>query len=164
MTFNYAQPFILAGAFIVKNGKLLLIQENHDPDKGKWNIPIGKLDFGENPIKAASREAFEEAGLTFVPTALLSIHSVHRKDFLEARETHTLRIIFIGNTDGEVSLEHGQPVDGIPEISNYKWLSFDEVLNLDDKELRYRDIKNLVKKYQKQISYPLELIEHFIQI
>ncbi len=94
MSFSYTQPYIIVGAFIVRDGKVLLIQENHAPDKGKWNLPAGKLDFGETPLDAAKREAFEEAGINFTPTYLLGIHSIYRKNV--PGEVHALRVIFGG--------------------------------------------------------------------
>jgi 8-oxo-dGTP pyrophosphatase MutT (NUDIX family) len=161
MSFNYTQPYIVVGAFIVREGKVLLIQENHPPDTGKWNIPAGKLDFGENPFSAARREAFEEAGIDFTPTALLGVHSIYRQDV--RGEVHALRLVFTGEAKNNVSLEHGEAVDGIPEIAGYKWLLPEEVLAMDDKLFRYHDIKNLVQNYTDKKQYPLELLEHIVQ-
>lgn len=161
MSFSYTQPYIVVGAFIVREGKLLLIQENHPPDKGKWNIPAGKLDFGENPLDAAKREAFEEAGIDFTPTALLGIHSVYRQDV--PGEIHALRLVFVGEANNDVNLEHGDAVDGLAEIADYKWLAPDEVLMMNDELFRYRDVKNLVRDYMDQKQYPLELLKHIVQ-
>lgn len=161
MSFSYTQPYIVVGAFIVRDGKILLIQENHAPDKGKWNIPAGKLDFGEKPLDAAKREAFEEAGINFTPTYLLGIHSIYRKDV--TGEVHALRVIFGGEAKNDVSLEHGEAVDGIAEIADYKWLKPEEVLSMDDKLFRYHDIKDLTQDYLDKIQYPLSLVQHIVQ-
>ena len=159
--FNYTQPFIVIGALIVRDGNILLIQENHYPDQGKWNIPAGKLDFGENPVDAVTREAFEESGLKFTPTALLGIHSVHRKDV--PGEVHALRIVFVGEAAGEVTLEYGQTEGGVAEISAYKWLTPEAVLDMPDAELRYHDIKAYVRMYLTNKTYPLEFVQHITQ-
>jgi ADP-ribose pyrophosphatase YjhB (NUDIX family) len=91
---SYTQPYIVVGALVVRNDKILLLQENHLPDKGKWNIPAGKLDYGESPVDAVSREVFEESGLKFKPTAILGLHSIHRKDVPnDTGTTHVLRIV-----------------------------------------------------------------------
>lgn len=161
MSFSYSQPYAVIGAFIVRNGKVLLIQENHPPDKGKWNIPAGKLDFGERPFDAAKREAFEEAGIDFTPTALLGIHSICRKD--TPGEIHALRIVFVGGAENDVSLEHGETVDGVAEIADYKWLTPDEVLAMDDALFRYHDIKDLMRSFLSKGQYPLELVSHITQ-
>jgi ADP-ribose pyrophosphatase YjhB (NUDIX family) len=161
MGFTYTQPYIVVGAFIVREGKILLVQENHPPDKGKWNIPAGKLDFGEQPVDAAKREAYEESGIDFTATALLGIHSIYRQDV--PGEIHALRIIFSGEAKGDVNLEYGEAVDGADEIADYKWLAPEEILAMDDKLLRYHDIKRLTRNFLGKKQYPLELIEHIIQ-
>lgn len=161
MSFSYTQPYIVVGAFVVRDGKILLIQENHPPDKGKWNIPAGKLDFGESPADAARREAFEEAGIEFTPTAVLGIHSVYRQD--TPGEVHALRIVFVGEALNDVSLEHGEPVDGVAEIADYQWLTPQEVLDIDDQLFRYHDIKKLTRNFQAGKQYPLEAVGHIVQ-
>jgi 8-oxo-dGTP pyrophosphatase MutT (NUDIX family) len=161
----FTQPFVITGALIVRDNKVLLIQENHYPDKGKWNMPAGKLELGESPLDAVKREVFEESGLDFTPTGVLGIHSVHRKDIVqgELRQIHAIRLFFLGDIKGEVSLEHGDNRDGEKEIANYKWLTPEEVLATDNIELRYHDTKQLVEQYLAGKKYPLSVIEHFLQ-
>ena len=161
MSFVYTQPYIVVGAFIVREGKILLVQENHPPDKGKWNIPAGKLDFGEQPTDAAKREAYEESGIDFTPTALLGVHSIYRQDV--PGEVHALRIIFSGEAQGNVSLEHGEAVNGNAEIADYKWLTPEEVLVMSNELLRYHDIKELTRSYLNKKQYPLKLATHIVQ-
>lgn len=162
MSFNYSQPYIVISAFIVRDNKLLLIQENHHPDKGKWNIPGGKLDFGENPIDAVKREVFEEVGLNFRPTSILGVDSVCRTDIDEP--IHALRIIFIGEFEGDISLVNGEPVEGIDEISAYEWLDLKELQSIDDNNLRYKDLKYLAQNYINNVKFPMDLLKHFRQI
>jgi ADP-ribose pyrophosphatase YjhB (NUDIX family) len=160
----YTQPYIVVGALIIRDGKILLLQENHMPDKGKWNIPAGKLDYGENPIEAVTREVFEESGLKFKPTSILSLHSIHRKDVPgKNNTTHVLRIVFLGESSGEVSLQHGESKKSKSEIADYKWLSPEEILNMSSSLIRYHDLKNYVRDYTADKSYPLALITHIIQ-
>lgn len=161
MSFIYTQPYIVVGAFIVREGKILLIQENHPPDKGKWNIPAGKLDFGEQPVDAARREAYEESGIDFTPRALLGVYSIYRQDV--PGEIHALRIIFSGDANGEVSFGNGEVVDGAAEIADYKWSTPEDVLAMSDELFRYRDIKDLTRSYLHKKQYPLELIAHITQ-
>ncbi len=162
--FFYTQPYVIISAFILRDEKLLLIQENQPPDVGKWNLPGGKLDFGENPLEAVKREAFEESGLDFKPTALLGVSSIYRNDVpVGPKQLHVIRIAYVGTATGSVSLEYGEPIDGVEEIANYKWLSLHDVLKLNNSELRYHDVKSLVSKLQHNKTYPLELVERFTQ-
>jgi len=47
----------------VNDGQLLLVQRGHDPGKGLWAVPGGKVEFGEPMREAARREVAEETGL-----------------------------------------------------------------------------------------------------
>jgi len=57
-------------------GRLLLIKRGHEPGKGLWSIPGGRIEPGESDAAALVREVREETGL--VVTAGRLIGSVRR--------------------------------------------------------------------------------------
>jgi 8-oxo-dGTP diphosphatase len=44
-------------------GRLLLIRRGHEPGKGRWSLPGGRVEAGETATQAVEREVREETGL-----------------------------------------------------------------------------------------------------
>ena len=72
--------------------KIILIKKGRGPYKGRWDLPGGKIDFGESPQDALEREVMEETGL--------KVKSLHLADAIgykkqTAKETlHHVGIIY----------------------------------------------------------------------
>lgn len=52
------------------DGRLLVIQRGHEPAKGRWSVPGGKVEPGETDEQALARELLEETGLAVKVGAL----------------------------------------------------------------------------------------------
>jgi 8-oxo-dGTP diphosphatase len=52
-------------------GRLLLIKRGHEPGKGQWSIPGGRVEPGETDGQAVIREVREETGLAVRPGRLI---------------------------------------------------------------------------------------------
>ena len=50
-------------AYLKYRNKIILIKKGRGPYKGRWDLPGGKIDFGESPKQALEREIMEETGL-----------------------------------------------------------------------------------------------------
>lgn len=57
------------GAVVLDGSRLLLIRRGHEPDKGRWSLPGGRVEPGESDAEAVVREAREETGLSVVAGA-----------------------------------------------------------------------------------------------
>ena len=53
------------------SGRLLLVRRAHDPGRGLWSLPGGRVEPGEDDAAALVREMAEETGLVVVPGALV---------------------------------------------------------------------------------------------
>jgi phosphatase NudJ len=157
---NGTGHWVIVCAVVERDGKYLLLQENHQPDKGTWNLPAGKLEIGEEPLEAVIREVKEESGLAFHAESFLGIHSVWRT---KEPAGHVIRVCFAGTVTGDVTYEFGEVVNGDPEIAAHQWLTADEVKNLDDSVLRYIDTKLFISQHADCVRYPLSAVGHFTQ-
>jgi ADP-ribose pyrophosphatase YjhB (NUDIX family) len=72
---HFIDPKVAVGLLAADGGRLLLIQRANDPERGKWSIPAGFVDAGEDPARAAEREGLEETGLRFEVTGLLDVYA-----------------------------------------------------------------------------------------
>lgn len=60
---HFIEPKVGVGVCVVQEGSILLVQRRFDPEKGKWSIPAGYLDHGDDPALHAVSEVREETGL-----------------------------------------------------------------------------------------------------
>ena len=70
---HFTDPKVGVGVLIIETGRVLLVQRAVEPERGKWSLPAGYLDQGEDPRATAAREALEETGLMVVIEGLLDV-------------------------------------------------------------------------------------------
>ena len=70
----FTDPQVGVGVLVIEDGKVLLVKRGMNPEKGKWSIPAGFLDYGEDPKITAAREVKEETNLFIRITGLLDIY------------------------------------------------------------------------------------------
>jgi len=69
----FADPKVAAAALVEQAGEVLLVRRLYDPERGRWSLPAGFIDAGEDPRRAAERECLEETGLVVEVTGLLDV-------------------------------------------------------------------------------------------
>jgi acetyl-CoA carboxylase carboxyl transferase subunit beta len=57
------EPKVGVGVFVLADGRVLLVQRAMEPERGRWSLPAGYLDPGEDPRAVAARETLEETSL-----------------------------------------------------------------------------------------------------
>jgi ADP-ribose pyrophosphatase YjhB (NUDIX family) len=71
---HFTDPKVGVGVLVSQEGKILLIKRAMLPERGKWSIPAGYLDYGEDPEKTAVREVLEETNLQVEIAGLLDVY------------------------------------------------------------------------------------------
>jgi 8-oxo-dGTP diphosphatase len=61
---HYVDLKVAVGVAVFRDDELLLVRRVMEPGRGRWALPGGYVDIGEDPRLAAAREAAEEAGVT----------------------------------------------------------------------------------------------------
>lgn len=120
--------YIVACVLINDKNEVLMIQEAKQSCAGKWYLPAGRMEPGENIIEAAKREVLEETGLTISVTTLLG---------LECAGGSWYRFLLTGRVLGG-ELKTPQRAD--KESLQAKWIA-----DLDELSLRANDILPLIE-------------------
>lgn len=124
---------ITVKGIVVKDGKILCLKDHG----GKWELPGGRIDFGENPEQALAREFSEE-----LHVARVQIGSIVRAwTFLVDREESERQYVVLVYTC-EIS---NQSLVKSDEHLEYGWFTRDEVQGLAMRD-GYKEAINLVVK------------------
>lgn len=60
---HFTDPKVAVGVLCLRDDRLLLVRRAMDPERGRWALPAGFLDHGEDAREAARREVAEETGV-----------------------------------------------------------------------------------------------------
>jgi ADP-ribose pyrophosphatase YjhB (NUDIX family) len=126
----YLDPKVAVGTIIRgRSGGLLLLKRAIEPGLGKWVFPGGYVDRGEEVVRAAVREAREEAGLEVRIDRLINVYSYEGRSPVIIVYSATM----IG---GELAIDD--------ESSEIREFSIDEI---PWDELAFRSTREALKDY-----------------
>jgi len=88
---GYATPKIDVRGAVIRDGKILLVQERLDKH---WCMPGGWADVGELPSQSIMREIREESGFEAVPKKVIGIYDANRGG-IPLEFYHAYKIVFL---------------------------------------------------------------------
>jgi len=71
----YLDPKVVACTIVEIDNRIVLLKRSSQPERGKWVVPGGYVDRGEEVKSAAVRETMEECGLHVRIRELLGVYS-----------------------------------------------------------------------------------------
>jgi len=142
---------VTVAAIVERDGRYLVVEE-HTPVGLMLNNPAGHLDPGESPLQAAVREALEETGRRFTPSALVGVYLSRAQRSDLAEDITYVRIAYTGDVSEPLP---GRALD--PEIVRTMWLTPDE---LRAAAARHRSplLMRCVDDHRAGRRHPLDLV------
>ena len=145
------KPSVTVAAIVERGGRFLLVEE-HTPEGLRLNNPAGHLDPGESPVDGCAREALEETGWQFRPTALVGIYLSRFQRAATGEDITYLRFAICGELlahDAQRPLDDG--------IVRTVWLTPQEVR---DSAARHRSplVPRCMEDHLRGQRHPLDLV------
>ena len=138
-------PFIQTGAAIIirnEEGEILLQERT---DNGKWGLPGGCQDLGEDLRDTAVRDAYEETGLKINPNDIVLIDTIsgasRKRSYPNGDIVYNNTSLYLANVKKEESIN----LRGDSETKRLKFF------NIDDIPDEFHDL-DLIDAYKKYIN------------
>ena len=142
---GYATPKVDVRAAIIKDDKILLVQESTD---NCWAMPGGWADVGDYPSEVAIRETKEESGFDVRPIKVIGVYDANRRG-RRLEFFHAFKIIFLCELNGGEARVSDETLD-------VKFFSFDELppLSLNRTNLKHiEEIKLHLKNPERKTHF-----------
>lgn len=147
---------LVVSVSIIHEDKVLMIKENKVTVKNTWNFPSGRVEYHEDILEAARREAKEETGYDVKLTATTGIYN-----FMSSTNHQVILFHFIGEIiGGSLQLDTAEIIDS-------KWIApadllVPDFLELRDKEVIQRIAQNLISQKEYSLSLFNSSLENMV--
>ncbi|MFD9627270.1 NUDIX hydrolase [Peribacillus muralis] len=144
---------LVVSVTIVDDEDVLLIKENKPTAFGKWNFPSGRIEYGEDILRAARMEVKEETGFEI---KLVNTTGIYH--FVSSTNDQVILFHFTGKIiGGALKLEEDKIVDS-------KWIKVSDLIKLDKKELREASVLNrIIENLRKENVYPISIYNRGVE-
>ncbi len=89
-------PRLGASVLVERGGKVLLVRRGTEPERGKWALPGGLVEPGEEVWRAAKREVNEETGVKVRLKRLVGVYDLLERDGRGRLRYHYVTVCFGG--------------------------------------------------------------------
>ena len=140
---KHNNPSLTVDAVILFKNKLVLVKRKYPPYEGHFALPGGFVEIGESTEKAASREAFEETGLSVEILKLIGVYSDPERD----PRRHTVSVCYLAKGEGD--LKSGSDADAVElfELDSIPELAFDHNKMINDAKSDINAVLYQMQKY-----------------
>lgn len=116
--------FVFKGILFDNERRILIDnrkEEILDEANGKWEVPGGKIEFGETPESTVKREIFEETGYNVNVKRIIPYSNVSMWEYSDCKQ-HTVIFFYVCELANN---EHIEIRD--KRINTYKWINLSEL-------------------------------------
>jgi mutator protein MutT len=125
MTSGYpAKPIVGVGGIVLDADRVLLVKRGHEPLKGLWSIPGGKLELGETLRGAVRRELREETGLEVRVLGMVEVFERIARDTEGHTSYHCVLIDFLCESGGG-DAQAGDDADAVAWVERRRLCEYD---------------------------------------
>ena len=118
------QPIVAVSAVVFKDDRILAIKRGKEPGKGKWSIPGGRLELGEEIYEAGKREVLEECSINIEIERLLDVtQNIIRDDEGRVSYHYVLIDLLAKYVSGEAKAQS--------DAEECRWVTPEELAGLD---------------------------------
>ncbi len=140
---------VTASVVLLKDNKILLVQEDKIKNRNLWNLPGGRFELHEPVMDCALRECLEETGYKAQLTSLLGLYK-----YVANGKYDLIRYVFLAEIIGE------QTTYWTHEIKAHRWATLDEMDKIKDNEwLAPNCIRAIIKDLRTSKFFPLDVVK-----
>jgi 8-oxo-dGTP diphosphatase len=96
------RPVVGVGAVVLDARRVLLVKRAHEPLKGQWSLPGGRVELGETLQQAVAREVQEETGLDVDVGPIVDVLDRITRDEDGRVEHHYVLVDFVCRPSGGI--------------------------------------------------------------
>jgi 8-oxo-dGTP diphosphatase len=129
---------------VVKDGKFLILQKKTRDNKIRWDLPGGRIKYGEDPVDSLKREVFEETNLEVEIGKPIGVWHF----FWDKEEVQVVCTTFVCEIKGG-SVDIGKNPENDEIFISFHWFAIDEFLKNSKEALINETLKKIILDYFK---------------